>query len=370
MMMREFLAERQKQDIRIAQLEKELKSKTTIIEQESQKPRVHGLEDEGERKSLIRKALLFDNDSVPKLSSLPPKNRSYNITNGLDKSEKGDKQRSQRAVPPGGGPTRRWPYDPSYPADDEDDEEQAETMAAPSRVSNLFTDTVTVPPLRIDKASEVFQNTEALQIARIPLEIQRRPNLEHGGTSSFSTPPAQPEKLGLRMEEGYKENGRPYSSAEHHGRIGGMLNRMSSRKAVPGLLRFPSTENLELGMNELDASNDKTSEKHPSYPSPASAVRQRKTPTKTLADRNKKATRKGMHPRLTWKSVLFSGKATSSDVAVSGTISRSGETAARSTRDLSDKESFELSGHNSEERKKPVVKKIREGKRRIYSWER
>ena len=362
--MREFLAERQKQDIHIAQLEKELKSKTTIIEQESQKPRVHGLEEEGERKSLIRKALLFDNDNVPKPSSLPPKNRSYNITDGLDKSGKGDKQRSQRAVPPGGGPTRRWPYDPSYLADDEDDEEQAETMAAPSRVSNIFTDTVTVPPLRIDKASEVFQNTEALQNARIPLEIQRRPDLEHGGTSNFSTPPAQPEKLGLRMEEGDKKNGRLYSSAEHHGRMGGMLDRKSSRKAVPGLPRPPSIE------NELDASKDMTSEKHPSYPSPASAVRQRKTPTKTLADRNRKATRKGMHPRLTWKSVLFPGKATSSDVAVSGTISRSGETAARSTRDLSDKTSFELSDHNSEERKKPIVKKIREGKRRIYSWER
>jgi serine/threonine protein kinase len=50
-------------------------------------------------------------------------------------------------------------------------------------------------------------------------------------------PPAQFEKLGPHLEEGHKENGRPHSSAEHHGRIGGLLSRRSSRKAVPGLPR-------------------------------------------------------------------------------------------------------------------------------------
>jgi serine/threonine protein kinase len=39
------------------------------------------------------------------------------------------------------------------------------------------------------------------------------------------------------VEEGNKENGRPHSSGEHASRTGGLLNRRSSRKVVPGLPR-------------------------------------------------------------------------------------------------------------------------------------
>lgn len=49
-------------------------------------------------------------------------------------------------------------------------------------------------------------------------------------------PPPPSEKL-EQVEEDNKENGRPHSSAEHHGRAGGFLNRRSSRRAVPGLPR-------------------------------------------------------------------------------------------------------------------------------------
>jgi serine/threonine protein kinase len=57
-------------------------------------------------------------------------------------------------------------------------------------------------------------------------------------------PAARPEKLGLHTDEGNKENGRPHSSAEHHGRIGGLLNRRSSRKAVPELPRLPTVKRM------------------------------------------------------------------------------------------------------------------------------
>jgi serine/threonine protein kinase len=53
-------------------------------------------------------------------------------------------------------------------------------------------------------------------------------------------PPPQPqssEKQGPLRDEENKEDGRPHSSAEHHGRVGGLLNRRSSRRAVPGLPR-------------------------------------------------------------------------------------------------------------------------------------
>lgn len=50
-------------------------------------------------------------------------------------------------------------------------------------------------------------------------------------------PPAVKLDKHIATEEENKENGRPHSSGEHHGRVSGLLGRRTSRKVVPGLPR-------------------------------------------------------------------------------------------------------------------------------------
>jgi len=207
---------------------------------------------------LIQKTDPFASDGMPKT---PPKNHSYNNNGDVDKSDKGNKQPSQRAVPAGRLLPRRA-YDYSSSADDLYYEQASEIPAAENPVSYQFIDT---PSSKVIGTSEVSPRTRALQGVSKLLDLQRRSAPTYGEALDYSSRP--------------------------------------------------------LANLRIDTTTSKAIRKRASPPSLNSAVRQYPASTKILTDRNSKVA--GQEKSIksgssAWTRFLFPNKNKTTDAAVSG----------------------------------------------------